>query len=137
MVKYKDPDYGKIIQKSGNNELKLAYNSVARYRSERICAAAITSKGGQYYRLNRKLFDEISRQNVKRSWTFSYTTLGERFIDTMPPKHEDYKFDVDFWRAAKEPVSNRKDEAHPVLVRDGLKGVPQGFSNLKGREDFW
>lgn len=128
---YRDPECGEKIRKASNDKLKLVFDCIAEHGSEQICAAAISSSGGQYSGLLPGPLQNFPRQDVKHGWTLGYTALGEKYNDSFPAKPEDYEFGVKFWKAAEGLFNSGKIKAHPKLVRDGLDGVPQGLKDLK------
>ena len=130
---YKEPDVGAKIRKTTNDKLKLVYDCIAEGSSPGICAAAISSSGGHVSTLLP--VKDFPRDDVKTNFNLAYTALGEDF--TLPPKYQfpasqkDYEFGSKFWKMTEGLVNSGKIRPHPVEVRKGLEGVPQGLQDLK------
>ena len=128
---YKEADVGSKIREATSNKLKLVFDCIAEHGSEHICAAAISSEGGQYSALLPFPLKNFPRKDVKHGWTLGYTALGEKFSDSFPASQEDYDFGVKFWKASEELVNSGKIKVHPTQVQDGLEKIPQGLDDLK------
>jgi NADPH:quinone reductase-like Zn-dependent oxidoreductase len=128
---YKEADVGSKIREATNDKLKLVFDCIAEHGSEHICAAAISSEGGQYSALLPFPLKNFPRKDVKHGWTLGYTALGEKFSDSFPASQEDYEFGVKFWKASEELINSGKIKVHPTQVQDGLEKVPQGLEDLK------
>ena len=127
---YKDADVGAQIRKASNDKLKLVFDCIAENGSPEICAAAISSTGGELSLLLLPPKD-LSRKDVNARWTLGYTALGEKYNDKFPASQEDYEFSSKFWKLSEELINSGKIKTHPTEVRKGLEGVPQGLQDLK------
>jgi NADPH:quinone reductase-like Zn-dependent oxidoreductase len=126
---YKEADVGAKIRKATNDRLKLVFDCIAEGSSFEITAAAISSSGGHMSALLP--VKDYPRDDVKTQFTFAYTALGEKYSDRVQASQEDYEFGTKFWKQAEEWFNSGKVKAHPVEVRKGLEGVPQGLQDLK------
>jgi NADPH:quinone reductase-like Zn-dependent oxidoreductase len=127
---YRDADVGAQIRKASNDKLKLAFDCIAEHGSPEICAAAISSSGGDISLLLPPP-KEFSRKDVDIRWTLGYTALGDKYSDDFPANQEDYEFGSRFWKLSEELINSGKIKTHPVEVRNGLDGVTQGLQDLK------
>ncbi|CBX96210.1 hypothetical protein IAQ61_001387 [Plenodomus lingam] len=126
---YKDPECGDKIRKATNDKLKLVFDCIAEGSSPDIIAKAISSSGGHVSTLLP--VKSFGREDVKHSFTFAYTSLGEKYNDRFPASQEDYEFGKKFWAQAEDLINSGKIKTHPTEVRKGLEGVPQGLHDLK------
>ncbi|KAF2825388.1 oxidoreductase-like protein, partial [Ophiobolus disseminans] len=127
---YKDPEVGAKIRKATNDKLKLVFDCISEGSSPGICAAAVSSSGGHVSTLLP--VKDFPRKDVKANFTLAYTALGERYSkDHFPASQTDYEFGSKFWKVAEELINSGKIKTHPVEVRNGLEGVPQGLKDLK------
>jgi NADPH:quinone reductase-like Zn-dependent oxidoreductase len=126
---YKEADVGAKIRKATNDKLKLVFDCIAEGNSFEITAAAISSSGGHMSALLP--VNDYPRNDVKTQFTFAYTALGEKYSDRVQASQEDYDFGAKFWKQAEEWLNSGKLKTHPVEVRNGLEGVPQGLQDLK------
>jgi hypothetical protein len=74
---------------------------------------------------------DFPRKDVKTNFTFAYTALGEKYNDSVQASRSDYEFGVKFWKVSEDLINSGKIKTHPVEVRKGLAGVPQGLQDLK------
>jgi NADPH:quinone reductase-like Zn-dependent oxidoreductase len=126
---YKDADVGAKIRKATDDKLKLVFDCIAEGNSSDITAAAISSTGGHVATLLP--VKDYPRDDVKTQFTFAYTALGEKYNDRFPASQTDYEFGAKFWKVAQDWINSGKIRTHPVEVRKGLDGVPQGLQDLK------
>ncbi|KAI4909275.1 hypothetical protein J4E90_007972 [Alternaria incomplexa] len=126
---YKDADVGAKIREATNDKLKLAFDCIAEGNSFDITAAAISSTGGHMSALLP--VNNYPRSDVKTKFTFAYTALGEAYSEKVGASQEDYEFGARFWKQAEEWFGQGKLKTHPIEVRSGLEGVPQGLQDLK------
>lgn len=126
---YKDAEVGAKIRKATNDKLKLAFDCIAEGNSFDITAAAISSTGGHMSALLP--VKDYPRNDVKTKFTFAYTALGEAYNERVGANQEDYEFGAKFWKQAQEWFESGKIKTHPIEVRNGLAGVPQGLQDLK------
>jgi NADPH:quinone reductase-like Zn-dependent oxidoreductase len=127
---YKEADIGATIQKASNNKIKHVFDCIGEGTSTEICVAAVSSSGGHVSALLPPPSD-ISRKDVKVVFTLAYTALGEKYSDRFPASLTDYEFGSKFWKVSEELINSGKIKTHPVEVRSGLEGVPQGLQDLK------
>ncbi|KAF1938720.1 GroES-like protein [Clathrospora elynae] len=125
---YNEPNVGAKIRKATNDKLKLVFDCIAEGNSFGITAAAISSSGGH---MSALLPVKYPRSDVKTKLNIAYTALGEKYNDQFPASETDYEFGVKFWKSAEDLLNCGKIKAHPVEVRKGLEGVPQGLQDLK------
>jgi NADPH:quinone reductase-like Zn-dependent oxidoreductase len=126
---YNEADVGAKIRKATNNKLKLVFDCISEHNSFEISAAALSSEGGHLSALLP--VTNFPRDDVKTNFTFAYNALGEKYSDKMPASQTDYEFGSKFWKVAEDLINSGKIKAHPVEVRRGLAGVPQGLQDLK------
>jgi len=127
---YKDPEVGAKIREATDNKLKLVFDCISEGSSPSICAAAIGESGGHVSTLLP--VKNFPRDDIKANFTFAYTALGEKFSEErFPASQTDYVFGSKFWKVAEELINSGKIRTHPVEVREGLEGVPQGVQDLK------
>jgi NADPH:quinone reductase-like Zn-dependent oxidoreductase len=126
---YKDPEVGAKIRKATNDKLKLVFDCIGEGGSFDIAAAAISSSGGHLSSLLP--VKDFPRKDVKTNFTFAYTALGEKYNDSVQASQSDYEFGVEFWKVSEDLINSGKIKTHPVEVRKGLAGVPQGLQDLK------
>ncbi|KAE8855098.1 hypothetical protein PTNB29_09349 [Pyrenophora teres f. teres] len=126
---YNEADVGAKIREATKYKLKLAFDCIAEGGSFDITAAAISSSGGHMSALLP--VKDYPRNNVKTKFTLAYTALGEKYDDKRDANQTDYEFGAKFWRQAEDLLNSGKIKTHPVEVRDGLAGVPQGLQDLK------
>ena len=126
---YKDPEVGAKIRKATNDKLKHVFDCIAEGGSFDICAAAISSSGGHLSALLP--VKDFPREDVKTNFTFAYTALGEKYSDQVPANQTNYEFGSKFWKVSEDLINSGKIRTHPVEVRNGLEGVPQGLQDLK------
>lgn len=126
---YKDPHVGAKIREATNDKLKLAFDCISEGNSSEITAAALSSSGGHVSTLLP--VKDYPRNDVKSNFKFAYTVIGEKYNDRVPASQEDYDFGAKFWKLAENLINSGKIKTHPVEVRKGLEGVPQGLNDLK------
>jgi len=126
---YNDADVGAKIRKATNDKLKLVFDCISEGNSFNITAAAIGSGGGHMSAL--LAVGDYPRDDVKTKFTLAYTALGERYDDKRDANQADYEFGAKFWQQTEDWLSSGKIKTHPVEVRNGLAGVPQGLQDLK------
>lgn len=126
---YRDPDVGAKIRKAANDKLKLVFDCISEGGSFEIGAAAIGANGGHLAALLP--VKDFPREDVKTNFTFAYTALGEKYNERVPASQSDYEFGAKFWKVAEDLINSGKIKTHPVEVRNGLEGVPQGLQDLK------
>jgi len=126
---YNEADVGAKIRKATNNQLKLVFDCISEHNSFDISAAALSSEGGHLTALLP--VQNFPRDDVKIGFTYAYSALGENFTDKWLASQTDYDHGVKFWKVAEDLINSGKIKAHPVEVRRGLAGVPQGLQDLK------
>jgi len=126
---YKEADVGDKIRKATNDKLKLVFDCISEGSSLAITAAAISSSGGHMSVLLP--VKDYPRDNVKINHTMAYTALGEKYDDQRGANQTDYEFGAKFWKQAEDWLHSGKIKTHPIKVRNGLAGVPQGLQDLK------
>ena len=131
---YTDPECGSKIREYTNDNLKMAWDTIAVESSAKICAGALSSSGGTYGCL---LQLEFPRKDVDTFWTLGYTAMGEAFSygpRKFPASESDFKFAQKFWSVAEKLLAEGKIKAHKIRVRDGLEGVLEGLNDLKEKK---
>jgi NADPH:quinone reductase-like Zn-dependent oxidoreductase len=126
---YKDPEAGAKIRKATNDKLKLVFDCISEGNSPAITAAAISSSGGHVSGLLP--VKDYPRDDVKFNFTFAYTALGEAYNERFQASQTDYDFGSKFWKSTEDLFNSGKIKAHPVEVRNGLEGIPQGLNDLR------
>lgn len=118
--------------------LRHAWDCIATVHSARICAQAMSPKGGHYSSL-LFLSSSITRRvnpRIKCSSTIGYTVFGEEFrketvVESRP---EDREFWLAFWRMSERLLHEHKFKPPPLYVNvggEGLVGVLHGIQYIK------
>jgi NADPH:quinone reductase-like Zn-dependent oxidoreductase len=128
---YKEADIGAKIRRATNDKIKLVFDCIGEGSSTEICGAAISSSGGHLSALLPPPKDFSRKDDVKAVFTLAYTSLGEKYNDKFPKSQTDYEFGAKFWKVSEDLINSGKIKTHPVEVRNGLEGVPQGLQDLK------
>lgn len=128
---YKDPDCAKKIREYTNDSLTHVFDCISEGSSPKICAEAVSSKGGA---ISFLLPTSQPREDVETRNTLGYTVVGEAFDfgpNKIPAKPEDFEFGIKFWNLAEKLFAEGKVKVHTPEVREGLENVFVGLSDLK------
>ncbi|KAK5168920.1 uncharacterized protein LTR77_006229 [Saxophila tyrrhenica] len=108
------------------------FDCISEGESPKICADAVSSKGGV---ISYLLPAKHDRQEVENKHTLAYTVTGESFKfgpNEVPAKPEDFEFAKKFSEISTKLLASSQVSVHPPKVgKDGLKGVIQGLDDLK------
>ena len=126
---YNDSEAGKKIREASNDKLKLVFDCIAEGSSIGIAADAISSTGGHSSVILP--VKDFPRKDVKITFTFAYTALGEKYNDNRPANQVDYDFGCKFWKLSEDLFNSGKVVAHPTETQKGLENVPEGLQRLK------
>ncbi|CCF34701.1 TOXD [Colletotrichum higginsianum] len=137
-VDYRAEDCAEQIKAFTKGRLRHAWDCIATAQSARICAAAMSIRGGHYSSLLYLVPSIVKKINPKIncSTTLGYTILGETIEKetVIEPRPDDYEFGKMFWGVSEKLL--QEDKFRPVrqIINeggDGLEGVLHGIKYLK------
>ncbi|KFA51281.1 hypothetical protein S40293_04399 [Stachybotrys chartarum IBT 40293] len=134
---YKDPDCGRKVREHTQDSLTIVWDTVAQPSSAKICAEAMSSKGGRYC---CNLPVEFPRSDVKSCFYDATTVIGEYFEygrDKVPvPADSDaFQFGKKWTSIIDQLLVEGKLKPHAIEIGPrGLDGVLEGVNRLRNRE---
>ncbi len=131
---YRQPGVGSNIRKFTQNKLKIAWDTVSKVESAKICAEALSSDpaGCRYASF---LSNKCPREDIPSVGTNMYTVFGEYFrVGNLeyPASQEDFEWAKRFTALTEKLIAAGKLIPHKETIRKaGLEGVPLGLDDLK------
>ncbi|OHF03969.1 TOXD protein [Colletotrichum orchidophilum] len=137
-VDYKAEDCAEQVKTFTKGRLRHAWDCIATAQSARICAAAMSMRGGHYSSLLYLVPSIVKKVNpkIECSTTLGYTILGETIEKetVIEPRLGDYKFGKMFWGVSEKLLQDDKFRPARQIVNQGgagLEGVLHGIQYLK------
>jgi len=131
---YTDPDCAHKIREHTHDTLFHVLDCISEGSSPKICADAISTKGGHY----SALLDvkDFPRNDVKHGYTLGYTVTGEfckfQGRSELPAKPEDFEFGKGHIALCDRLLAEGKIRAIPTDVRrGGLEKIHEGLDDLR------
>ncbi|KAF6792036.1 TOXD [Colletotrichum sojae] len=137
-VDYNAEDCSEQVKAFFKGRLRHSWDCISTVQSARICAAAMSEKGGKYSSLLYLLPSIVKKVNPKvtTATTIGYTIMGDEFeketiVEARP---EDYMFGKMFFQLSEDLLHDER--FRPVKQRvneggSGLQGVLHGLEYLK------
>ncbi|KAG8157944.1 hypothetical protein KVR01_012216 [Diaporthe batatas] len=122
----------------GGAPLKHVWDCIATTKSARICAEAMSPRGGHYSSLLLLSSSILRRVNprIRCTTTIGYTIFGEEFHKetVIKRREEDFVFWLGFWRMSETLLRQKMFKPPPIFVNvggKGFEGVLYGIQHLK------
>ena len=130
---YHDPECGAKIRKYTDDKLVQAFDCISEGDSGKICAQAISSKGGKISGLLPNV--KTGRDDVSFTSTLGYMIKGEpiKFAgNDIPGVPGEFEHGKKVWALAEKLLAEGKIKVHPTDVRQGgLDKIHEGLDDMK------
>lgn len=134
VLDYNRADCAAVIHELTGGQLGLVIDTIAVPQSAKICAEAMSSKGGRYVEL---LPVPFPREDVEAVFMDATTTMGEYYEYgpnrvPNPVDHEAFVFGKEHGPIVEKLLEDEEIHAHQVEVgAGGLEGVLEGLKRLR------
>lgn len=123
-----------FVEQSGLGDLELVVDCIGYFESGKICADALSKKGGMYLSTAPWPFPRKDEDGVVTAFLQGQRPMGEEYLmmhQTIPVVEELYTGGKKFMTLTERLFREKKLKAPPVEVIHGLEKVPGAMQDLR------